>query len=204
MLHSSPSSTPLSPAAIDRAILTPRSDDAPAATVDLLMSVLERAELVVVVADATGRALYMNASARSFLDSPLGVMPSWLGAVLPALRAQVDRDGHAIDRVVHDELTVRLRARALPRPGTLLLELAVAPGSGARHVAEQLARGLGLPITDARLLSLLWRGLSNDEIATNLGVRTGTIKSRLFRLYQRLGVKKRPAAVLRAQEVLAT
>ena len=45
--------------------------------------------------------------------------------------------------------------------------------------------------------------LSKAEIAANLGVRTGTIKSRLFRLYQRLGVKKRPAAVLRAQEVLA-
>lgn len=200
MLHSS---TPLSPAALDRAVLTPRAADAPAATVDLLMSVLESAELAVVVADATGRAMYMNASARSFLDSPLGVMPTWLAAVLPALREQVDRHGQAIDRLVHGELTVRLRARALPRPGTLLLELAVAPGSGARQVAEQLARGLGLPITDARLLSLLWRGLSNDEIAANLGVRTGTIKSRLFRLYQRLGVKKRPAAVLRAQEVLA-
>jgi hypothetical protein len=86
MLHSSPSSTPLSPAAIDRAILTPRSDDAPAATVDLLMSVLERAELAVVVADATGRALYMNASARSFLDSPLAVMPGWLAEALAPLR----------------------------------------------------------------------------------------------------------------------
>ena len=51
---------------------------------------------------------------------------------------------------------------------------------------------------------MLWQGLSNEEIAGQLSVRTGTIKSRLFRLYQRLGVKKRPAAVLRAQEVLAS
>ena len=195
--------TPFSPAALDRAILQPRRADPPTATVDLLMSVLESAELAVVVADATGRAMYMNASARSFLDSPLAVMPEWLAAALPPLRAQVDRHGQAVERLVHGDLTVRLRARALPRPGTLLLELAVAPGSGQRQVAEQLARGLGLPITDARLLSLLWQGLSNDEIAVNLGVRTGTIKSRLFRLYQRRGVKKRPAAVLRAQEVLA-
>lgn len=197
------STTPFTPVALDRAILMPRASDAPTATVDLLMSVLESAELAVVVADATGRALYMNASARSFLDSPLAVMPPWLAEALPAVRAQVDRQGQAIERLVHGDLTVRLRARALPRPGALLLELAVAQGSGARQIAEQLARGLGLPITDARLLSLLWRGLSNDEIAASLGVRTGTIKSRLFRLYQRLGVKKRPAAVLRAQEVLA-
>ncbi|MBL8624663.1 MAG: hypothetical protein JNK64_25365 [Myxococcales bacterium] len=195
--------TPIALAALDRAVLTSRSSDAPTATIDLLMSVLEHAELALVVADATGRAMYMNASARAFLDSPLAVMPGWLADALAPLRPQVERHGQAVERVVHGELTLRVRARALPRPGTLLLELAVAQGSGARQVAEQLARGLGLPITDARLLSLLWQGLSNDEIAANLGVRTGTIKSRLFRLYQRLGVKKRPAAVLRAQEVLA-
>ena len=195
--------TPIALAALDRAVLTSRSTDAPTASIDLLMSVLEHTELALVVADATGRAMYMNASARAFLDSPLAVMPGWLADALAPLRPQVERHGQAVERLVHGELTLRVRARALPRPGTLLLELAVAQGSGARQVAEQLARGLGLPITDARLLSLLWQGLSNDEIAANLGVRTGTIKSRLFRLYQRLGVKKRPAAVLRAQEVLA-
>lgn len=186
----------------DRAAIIPRAPDAPAATMDLLLSVLESAEVGVVVVDATARAMYMNASARSMLDSPLGVVPPWLAVVLPALRAAVERHGQAIERLVHGELTVRVRARGLARPGTLLIELAIAQGSGSRQIAEQLARGLGLQITDARLLALLWRGLSNDEIAQQLGVRTGTIKSRLFRLYQKLGVRKRPAAVLRAQEVL--
>ena len=195
---------PLPPSSPDRATVVPRAPEGPAATMDLLLSVLESAEVGVVVADASARAMYMNASARSMLDSPLGVMPPWLTVALPALKAQVERHGQALERLVHGELTVRVRARALARPGTLLIELAVAPGSGSRQVAEQLASGLGLQITDARLLSLLWRGLSNDEIAQTLGVRTGTIKSRLFRLYQKLGVKKRPAAVLRAQEVLAT
>lgn len=200
MLHSfDPITAPL-----DRATLVPRTPDAPAATMDLLLSVLESAEVGVVVADPAARAIYMNASARSMLDSPLGVMPPWLSVVLPSLRAQVDRHGQAVERLVHGELTVRVRARGLARPGTLLIELAIAQGSGSRQIAEQLARGLGLQITDARLLSLLWRGLSNDEIAAQLGVRTGTIKSRLFRLYQKLGVRKRPAAVLRAQEALAS
>jgi len=133
-----------------------------------------------------------------------GGRPSWLPIVLLTLRAKVERHGQAVERLVHGDLTGRIRARGLARPGTMLIELAIAQGSGSRQIAEQLARGLGLQITDARLLALLWRGLSNDEIAQELTVRTGTIKSRLFRLYQKLGVKKRPAAVLRAQEVLAT
>jgi DNA-binding CsgD family transcriptional regulator len=201
MLHPVP---PLPPGSTERPGLAARIADGPGATMDLLLSVLECAEVGVVVADASGRAMYMNASARSMLDSPLGVMPPWLVAALPSLRAQVERDVQAVERVAHGDLTVRIRARGLARPGTILIELAIAQGSGSRQVAEQLARGLGLQITDARLLALLWRGLSNDEIAQTLGVRTGTIKSRLFRLYQKLGVKKRPAAVLRAQEVLAS
>ena len=201
MLHLLPH-PPAASVPTERPSLTPRTEG-PAAPMDLLLSVLECAEVGVVVVDLTGRSLYMNASARSMLDSPLGVMPPWLSLALPGLRTQAERAGQVVDKVTHGELTVRVRARTLTRPGALLLELAIAPGSGNRQIAEQLARGLGLQATDARLLALLWQGMSNDEIAQALGVRTGTIKSRLFRLYQKLGVKKRPAAVLRAQEVLA-
>ena len=80
----------------------------------------------------------------------------------------------------------------------------MAKAAGGRQIAEQLSRSLRLSISDAKLLGLLWRGMSNDEIAQALNVRVGTVKSRLFRLYQKLGVKRRPAAVLRAAEVLAS
>ncbi|MBA2634931.1 MAG: hypothetical protein H0U86_18360, partial [Chloroflexi bacterium] len=154
--------------------------------VDLLFSVLEHSETSVLVVDAGCRAVYMNASARSVLESPLGLVPSWLADALPALRAQLDRSGQVVDRIVHDGLTLRVRLRGLPRPGVVLVELHVAHGSnGGREVAEQLSRSLALTITDARLLAMLWQGLSNEEIAVQLSVRTGTIKSRLFRLYQR-------------------
>lgn len=58
-----------------------RPFDPPTANMDLLLSVLESAEVGVVVADASARAAYMNASARAMLDSPLGVMPPWLCVV---------------------------------------------------------------------------------------------------------------------------
>jgi DNA-binding CsgD family transcriptional regulator len=169
---------------------------------DLLFSVLESAEVGVVVIDTTSRPLYMNASARQLLDSPLGLLPEWLAAALSPLREQLVRSSQVVDRISHGDVTLRVRLRSLARPGVALLELSVAHSAGARQIAEQLARSLNLTISDARLLSLLWRGLSNEEIAQSLAVRTGTIKSRLFRLYQKLGVKKRPAAVLRAAEVL--
>ncbi len=173
--------------------------------VDLLFSVLESSETGVIVIDASDRAVYMNASARSLLESPLGLVPAWLGDCVARLRPNVDRSGQMVDRVTHEGLTLRVRMRGLPRPGVALVELHVAHATQAgREVAEQLSRSLGLTITDARLLAMLWQGLSNEEIAQQLSVRTGTIKSRLFRLYQRLGVKKRPAAVLRAAEVLAS
>lgn len=173
--------------------------------VDLLFSVLENSETGVLVIDSTERAVYMNASARSLLESPLGLVPPWLAEVLPRLRTSLERSGQVVERIAHENLTLRVRMRPLPRPGVALVELHVAHGTGAgREVAEQLSRSLALTITDARLLAMLWQGLSNEEIAVQLSVRTGTIKSRLFRLYQRLGVKKRPAAVLRAAEVLAS
>jgi DNA-binding NarL/FixJ family response regulator len=169
---------------------------------DLLFSVLESAEVGVVVIDPTSRPVYMNASARQLLDSPLGLVPEWMLQAFAPLRIQLDRSAQVVDRISHGDVTLRVRMRTLARPGHALVELSVAQAAGARQIAEQLSRSLNLTISDARLLALLWRGLSNEEIAQNLAVRTGTIKSRLFRLYQKLGVKKRPAAVLRAAEVL--
>jgi DNA-binding CsgD family transcriptional regulator len=168
---------------------------------EFLQAVLESAEVGVVVIDSAMRPLYINASARQLLDSPDGQVPDWLASALPPLQAQLARSAQAVDRVSNGDLTLRVRLRAL-EPGVAMVELQVAQGGGARHVTEHLARGLGLTGPDAALLALLWRGLSNEEIAQALQVRTGTIKSRLFRLYQKLGVKKRPAAVLRAAEVL--
>jgi ATP/maltotriose-dependent transcriptional regulator MalT len=60
-----------------------------------------------------------------------------------------------------------------------------------------------LNLTEARMLAYVWRGMTNDDIGQELRLKLGTVKSRLSRLYRRLGVRHRSAAVLRAAEVLA-
>lgn len=170
---------------------------------ELLYSILENTEVGLVVLDAADHAVYMNSSARHLLQCPAGHMPTSLEASLASLRAQLRRSPQAIERWQHADMVLRVRARRLDKSTThTVLEISVAKAASSRGIAEQLSRSLGLTITDARLLALLWRGMSNDEIADVLSVRVGTVKSRLFRLYQKLGVKRRPAAVLRAAEVL--
>lgn len=175
-------------------------------TSDLLFSVLENTEVGVVVVDAAGHAIYMNSSARSLLESEAGQIPERASEDLRPMLEHVRATGEqVVERWAQTDLVLRVRARPLDRTSDLtVLELTVAHAAGSRHVVELLARSLQLSLPDAKLLSLLWRGLSNEEIAQSLTVRVGTVKSRLFRLYQKLGVKRRPAAVLRAAEVLAT
>lgn len=171
----------------------------------LFASILENTEIGVVVVDGPERAVYMNASARTLLQSPTGELPDWVAPHVEPMLEGLTRAEQTVERWVREEMVLRVRARSLDRySGLTVLEVTVAQVAGGRHVADQLARSLQIPISDAKLLALLWRGMSNDEIAQTLGVRVGTIKSRLFRLYQRLGVKRRPAAVLRAAEVLAS
>lgn len=167
-----------------------------------MFSVLEHAEIGVVVVDAAGATIYMNASARSVFETD-GALPMWTATFLDPMLRNLRHATHAIERWTHDDLILRIRARPLePASDLIALEITLVQ-AGGRRVADQLCRGLRLSFTDAKLLTLVWRGLSNDDIAVELGIRVGTVKSRLFRLYQKLGVKRRAAAVLRAAEVLA-
>ncbi len=176
----------------------------PPAPSDFLFSLVERAEAGLVVVDPTGRAVFMNASARRVLESPTGELPEWTTELMKPLIAQLSTRNRAVERWSHSERVFRVLARPLDRYSGLLtvLELTVVRSGSTRNIGEQLSRNLELTITDGKLLGLVWRGMSNEQIAQLLDVRLGTIKSRLFRLYQRLGVRRRPAAVLRAAEVL--
>ena len=74
--------------------------------------------------------------------------------------------------------------------------------AGAGDVIEALARWLGLSRDESVLLTMLWRGYGNEEMAHRLGVAIGTVKSRIYRLYQHLGVSNQIGAALVAADVL--
>lgn len=55
-----------------------------------------------------------------------------------------------------------------------------------------------LSAREREILSLVCKGLSNDEIARNCFVSTATVKTHLLRTFRKLGVSDRAAAVYRA------
>lgn len=67
---------------------------------------------------------------------------------------------------------------------------AAAP-STSRILREQY----GLGTRQQQLLKLLADGLSNREIAAELGLREATVKTYLHQLYEQLGVRSRTAAI---------
>ncbi len=171
------------------------------APTELFQAVLDSADTGVVVVDPRLQPLYANQSSRRLLAWSGTSLPAWVEAELNPMIARAHEIGRQVVATWQaDDLNLRARVRIV-RGRDAVLELTIASASNAAGI-EQMSRSLGLSRDDSRLLVLLWRGLSNEEIARELDTRVGTIKSRLFRLYQRLGVKRRAAAVLRAAEVL--
>ncbi|MGQ0529589.1 MAG: response regulator transcription factor, partial [Panacagrimonas sp.] len=71
------------------------------------------------------------------------------------------------------------------------------PRPAKREASASLAR---LTAREQQVLALLPRGLSNAEIAGELGIATGTAKVHIERILHKLGLKHRTQAAVRAAE----
>ncbi|MBX9576455.1 MAG: response regulator transcription factor [Caulobacteraceae bacterium] len=90
--------------------------------------------------------------------------------------------------LLHAVRAVGAGRTALPQE---LLRMAVAPSSGP--TTDDLAR---LTPREREILGLIARGLTNKEIARDLGIGPGTVKSHVEKLIAKLGVADRTQAAV--------
>lgn len=74
-----------------------------------------------------------------------------------------------------------------------------APGPFAPNTARQ--QTLGITARELEILTLVARGLSNREIATQLFVSENTVKTHCARAFDKLGAVRRTQAVQRGKEL---
>jgi DNA-binding CsgD family transcriptional regulator len=66
---------------------------------------------------------------------------------------------------------------------------------------KRVQQTLGISERELEVLGLLAAGRSNKEIARGLGVSPNTVKTHITSLYEKLEVKRRTEAILRAREL---
>jgi two-component system, NarL family, response regulator LiaR len=105
-----------------------------------------------------------------------------------------------------------LGLRITRRRETIMVREVLVPASGpggepvspfapnpTRQQAQQLA--LGITARELEILTLVARGLSNREIATQLFVSENTVKTHCARAFDKLGAARRTQAVRRGKEL---
>ena len=96
-----------------------------------------------------------------------------------------------------DEDLVTLQALAAMLAAAVSSQGSARPRTPRREVASSLAR---LTPREQQVFALLPRGLSNAEIAIQLGITAGTAKIHIERILHKLGLKDRTQAAVRAAE----
>ncbi|WP_260735274.1 response regulator transcription factor [Tunturiibacter lichenicola] len=98
------------------------------------------------------------------------------------------------------------RSRETIRETVVVKEVLIpaeAPAQGQTPFAPNALRQqtLGITARELEILTLIARGLSNREIATQLFVSENTVKTHCARTFDKLGAARRTQAVLRGKEL---
>src|SRR5262249_39129619 len=178
---------------IDKAVLLAALDQD--GTVGLRFTNRSAERLLATTMGATG--------APTLAGRPLQLLPSIEGALRRTLEIMGSSHGPVLDHWVCAGRPLRARVSKLHVGGSELLaaELEAEPMQ-PREGTAALAEAFQLSMQGARL-RLVWRGLGNEDIGLPLGIPAGTVKSRLYRLFRRLGVRTRAQAAVLAADLLA-
>lgn len=111
---------------------------------------------------------------------------------LPAIEAGAT--GYLLKDAPPEELAIAVRTAATGRT-------TLAPTVADRLMNRLRVPGTALTRRETEVLSLVAEGLSNQAIGDRLHLTEGTVKSHLFRIYTKLDVDSRTAALVAAAEL---
>ncbi|GAA3635056.1 response regulator [Streptomyces chitinivorans] len=111
---------------------------------------------------------------------------------LPAIEAGAT--GYLLKDAPPQELAAAVRTAAAGRT-------ALAPAVADRLMKRLRTPGTALTRRETEVLALVAEGLSNQAVGARLHLTEGTVKSHLARVYAKLGVESRTAAVATATEL---
>ncbi len=164
-----------------------------ALAIDALLRVIPSPAIVV---DAAGRLFSSNGAAKALFAGP-AIPLAVVELAAKALQSGEERDcltfahpsrrGSAL-RVVPAEVGERRGSG----PGVVFL---VSPEGEPGIDAEEVAVRLGLTRMQARVITLVARGLSNREVSGRLGISIETVRKHLAVAYQKTGVQNRAGVV---------
>jgi ATP/maltotriose-dependent transcriptional regulator MalT len=179
---------------------------AQAPVLEEVLHLLDKAVVLGALTPAGGVELrFANRAAEKLLGAPRAqVAPMIEGAMRRTLEASGLSQSPAVDHWVCGGRSVRARVTRLRVGAQDLLAAEIeAEQIQPREGTAALAQHFQLNMQEARLLRLVWRGLANEEIGAALGIPAGTVKSRLYRLFRRLGVRTRAQAAVQAADLLS-
>ncbi|MET8795440.1 response regulator transcription factor [Nocardia sp. NPDC004568] len=111
--------------------------------------------------------------------------------ILPAIEAGAT--GYVLKDARPEDLVAAVRTAAAGRT-------ALAPAVADRLLNRLRTPGVALTRRETEVLTLVAAGLSNRAIGADLRLTEGTVKSHLARIYTKLGVESRTAAVAAATD----
>jgi DNA-binding CsgD family transcriptional regulator len=153
-----------------------------------------RRRQAIVIATRSGRIQFADSSARRWLTqffgrpAQAGLLPRKICRWLSDQQSR--RTGTAaVGRTKEARLFLRQQHAFGERNTVLLLDLFKGKGE------ERSRQYRGLTAREREVLLWLTRGKSNAEIATILGIKVATVSKHLERIYPKLGVESRSAAI---------
>lgn len=127
------------------------------------------------------------------------VLPYALALAVAAVLLEWLRFRH-VTRIDSTEIYVALLAIGFIALGIWVgRKLTPLPRAAAFERNEAAIRSLGLSPRECEILELLASGQSNKELARTLGISPNTVKTHIARVFEKLEVQKRVAAIEKAR-----